>query len=365
MLTVNKLDFDTRILNEAKALSTEFDVKIMTSEYNVKPSKDDKFNVRVISPLFFGTPGLLLNLFKMMRAAFDENPDIFHAHDLHGLFCFFPAALIKRKTLIYDSHELWSDISLFGFWKILKLPFALLEYLYMFKVGAIITVNDSIANILKQKYGKPTISIYNYPNLNEKSSQALFRPKKIKTMIYVGFLVHGRGLTQIIEAMDYLDQNIQCIFIGYGPEKNKLKETIEGKGLKSRVTVMDALPVKELTALIETVDVGLCLIENISKSYYYSSPNKLFQYIAAETPVLASNFPEYKKIVSLNKIGELVDPANPKKIAKKIAVMMKSSNQGLYRKNLKGLSRDSFNWSLESPKLLTFYKNILTGLKDD
>lgn len=360
MLTVNKLDFDTRILNEANTLSAIADVVIITSNYKVKSNEENDFKVIVAKPIIGGTIGLLLNFFNLTKLAFCQEADVFHAHDLHGLCCLFWPALIKKKILVYDSHELWSDVSLFGMYRVFKWPFAWLEVCLMFKVKAIIAVNESIAKILKDKFKKPTLTLYNYPVIDKHIKSSLIRRNnRKKTIIYAGYFTLGRGLEKIIEAAKLLDESYEFLLIGYGGLQKQLNKKIVEYGLVDKVFILEALPIKQLNVFIKKADLGICLIENYSKSYYYSSPNKLFQYIAAEVPILASNFPEYKKIVGKNAIGGLVDPSSSYKIAQKIKFMTKEENQKIYKKNLKGLAVRKFNWDLESEGLKSFYKEIL------
>ena len=92
-----------------------------------------------------------------MKMAFKENPDIYHAHDLDGLLCAFPATLIKRKILIYDSHELWSDTFPFANLRGIRWLLPLLEKLLIWRVKAGITVNQSLSKYLSPKYGKKFI----------------------------------------------------------------------------------------------------------------------------------------------------------------------------------------------------------------
>lgn len=368
MVTTSNLDYDTRILNEAEALTQNFDVEIITAGFHQENYRKKWHFLAKPVKIFSFRPQLLariLNLWPIMMAAYYAQADIYHAHDLPGLLCTWPAAVFKRKFLVYDSHELWSSITLYGAGRIFRLPFAILEKILILRVQAIITVNNSIAEILKKKFKKSTIAIYNYPVFSKVKSKYGYRPKKIKTVLYAGLLAGGRGLFQAIETATFLDDSYKFIFIGYGDKKAELEKKIGEKNLSDRFTILNALAVEELCELISTVDIGLCLIENVSQSYYYSSPNKLFQYIASGVPVLASDFPEYKNIVMKNKIGEVVNPAEPKKIAQKIKNMTKAENEKKYRKNLRGLSSKKFNWTLESVKLVEFYKEISAGVKTD
>lgn len=367
MVTANNLDYDTRILNEAKTLAQVFDLTIITSGCSVPNIlKNPLFQVKKGKTISFGPRDFkrVINLWPLFLAVWRESPDIFHAHDLPGLLCAWLPAVIKGKILIYDSHELWSDITLFGLWKIFRWPFRLLERVLSPKIKAIITVNESIAQILKKRYHKPTLAIYNYADVGQKAiltkNALLIKSTERKIILYIGALQPGRGLNQIIKSAEYLDDSFQFLLIGYGPERDNLEREITKRKLNKKIKLLPPLPSDQVVNIIRKAQVGLCLIENVSLSYYLSSPNKLFQYIAAEVPILASNFPEYRRIVSVEKIGEVVDPASSRQIAQKIIMMVEPKNHLIYTQNLKNLAQKKYNWQLESQKLIKFYLDLTT-----
>lgn len=370
MITTSNLDYDTRILNEIDTLSANFDITIVTPGYNRKLEINKKFRsvVSLYRPYFKISKDLnrFLNLFALIKAVKKENPDIIHAHDLPGLFCARLATIFKSKTIVYDSHELWSDLNLFGFWRVLRWPLRISERILISKVVAVITVNKSLARILEEKYHRPTIALYNYPLLQKNKTSVNTYNTKTKTILYVGAFRNGRGLYQIIKAAQILDDSYKFLFIGYGREENRIRAKIKKLSLENKIFVKPPLNFEQLLPVIKKASLCLCLIENTSQSYYYSSPNKLFQYIAAQVPILASNFPEYRQIVLKEKIGELVD-VEPEKIAQKISHMIKYKQQMLYRQNLKGLAQKRYNWTIEAPKLLDFYTKLSynpTDMKD-
>jgi len=360
MVTTSNLDYDTRILSELKTMAPFYDITIITPGY-YKPSKKLPFKIKVSAYKFSKKINKdfarVANLTAIIRTARRENADIYHAHDLPGLWCAILAIGSRKKVLIYDSHELWSDVNLFGVWRALCWPFRLLEKILASRVTAIITVNDSIKSILEKKYHKPTLSIYNYPLVKA----AITLPAKLKTdkkiILYIGAFRKGRGLINVLQAAKQLDDSFQFIFIGYGRKEQEIRSTIKTLNLEKKVFVKPPLQPDELVQVIRKAHVGLCLIENTSLSYFYSSPNKLFQYIAAEIPILASDFPEQKKVVQENKIGEVVDPAEVSQIVQKIKLMTKRAQQVYYRRHLKGLAAQKYDWRSEEESLIKFYEN--------
>ncbi len=365
MVTTSDIDYDSRILNEAESLAQKYDVTILCRKYPHESFlRPQKFIIKRIDyrKLSIYKLNIFSSLFSLIKAAFKENTDIYHAHDLDGLLCAFPAALLRRKILVYDSHELWSEIYPFSNLGALRWLFKPLEKALISKVKAGITVNHAIADFLTKKYHKLFIAVYNYPS-RTKQSKAPFSFKKRfpnkKIILQLGIVDEGRGLEQMVEAIKFLPKNYVVIFLGQGKLEHQIRKKTKELNLENQIYVLPRVSPESVVDTIRQADLGLALTQQISLSYYYSSPNKLFQYIAAEVPILGSNFPEYKKIILKNGIGEVVDPSKPKLIAQTITQMLKKENQKKYRKNLTELAKARYNWSRESKKLVKFYQNLI------
>lgn len=362
MVTTSEIEHDSRILNEAAALAKKYDLTILAKKYPIKTNQIQRsFKVKLIG--YVKMPSFLLSIlssfFSLIRASFRENPDIYHSHDLDGLLCTWPAALLKGKILIYDSHELWSQNYPFSNLRGLQPLLGPLEKTLMLKVSKGITVNQSIADYLKKRYHKDFLSLRNLSDV-KRNKTGISLSKKFpgkKTILHLGGADEGRGLEQIIQASKFLSKNIVVVFLGGGKTEAQAKEMAKEIGAKNIEFLPAVLP-SEIISSIKEADLGLALTQKASLSYYYSLPNKLFQYIAAEIPILGSNFPEFKKVIEKYQIGEVINPSSPKAIAEKIQLMIKESNQKKYRRNLKGLANE-FDWLKESEKLVRFYECLL------
>lgn len=365
MITTSNLAFDTRILNEAEVLAKDHDLTILTRKYSqngiFKKRPFKVFQIDYLKPPIF-ILRILASLFSLTKAAFNQNPDIFHAHDLDGLLCAFLPALLKRKILIYDSHELWSELYPFSHIKGIRWLIKPLEKIAMTKVSQGITVNESIAKFLAKKYHREFLVLRNCMPVERKRKRSLYLREQFKDKIiilHLGSTGEGRGAEQIFKAASLLPVDFAVVFVGANKREKELRGMIEKLGLEKKIFLIPAVSPEEIVSVASEADLGLVLTQNISLSYYYSLPNKLFQYIAAEVPVLASNFPEYRKNILQNGIGEIVDPSHFYLISQKIIEMVKLKNQKRYRQNLRGLVKRKYNWEIESKKLLSFYKTFV------
>jgi glycosyltransferase involved in cell wall biosynthesis len=110
---------------------------------------------------------------------------------------------------------------------------------------------------------------------------------------------------------------------------------------------MGTIAQEELINYTAGGDLGICLIENISVSYYHALPNKLFEYINAGLPVISSNLPQMKKIVDNYDTGIVVDDLSAESIASSIKKLI--HEKGLrekYSLNCLKASKD-LNWQNE------------------
>ncbi len=361
MVTTSEIFHDSRILNEAATLARNYQVTVLAKKYPLQLRKKFPFKIKLID--YLKLPWFQLSVFSsffsLMKAALKENPDSYHAHDLDGLLCAFPAALLKGKILIYDSHELWSNTYPFVNLRGIQWLLPILERVLIWRIRAGITVNQSIADYLSKKYHRQFLALYNTSDISPvKKSLINLRQKfpQKKIILHLGAADEGRGLAEIISAAQFLPEKFVLIFLGGGKIESQSKILAKKLGLKN-IYFFPAVAPEEITSTIAGADLGLALTQKVSLSYYLSLPNKIFQYLAAGLPILGSNFPEFKKVILNNGIGETVDPSRPKLIAQKIIAMTKTSSLEQYRQNL-GLIKNKFRWSKEAKKLEDFYQKL-------
>lgn len=180
--------------------------------------------------------------------------------------------------------------------------------------------------------------------------------------MYHGVVTPGRGIERNIEAISLLSNNYKLIVLGNGNEKyiSSLRFLCESLDVLDRVCFHPAVPRDALEAYVAAADVGLVTIEAVSKSYYYMLPNKFFENIQAETPVVASDFPETSKIIEEYGIGLTCDPSDSKQIAACIKRLCEDSN--LYSSCKEGLTKakNELCWEKERIVLEDAYRELLS-----
>ena len=255
-----------------------------------------EFNIRLFFVLLFSKVNILL------------------ANDTDSLLANFLASKIRRKKLIFDAHEIFPEVpelahrpSIKRVWeRIENWIFPHLKYCY--------TVCQSISDYYNQKYGIHMKVVRNVPYNSKYNEEKLLDYSGKKIIIYQGALNFGRGLEWVIDAMPQVE-NAVLVIIGDGGICNDLKERVNNLQLNEKVFFLGRISGSELYKYTPSADLGLCLLKNRGLNYYYSLPNRIFDYLHAGVPVLATDFPEIANIVKKYNTGVLINRYNPEYLA--------------------------------------------------
>ncbi len=282
--------------------------------------------------------------------------DVLLSNDLDSLTANFLVSKIKNKPLVYDSHEYFTEVpelinrpKVRGVWE-------WLERKMVPKIKYAYTVCDSIASIYKEKYGTEFKVVRNIPNaikipLSKKENS-------IKIILYQGAVNIGRGLEQAILSMKFID-GAKLIIAGDGDIKPELEKLVEKENLQNRVRFTGRLPLEELSKLTPQADLGLSIEEDLGLNYRFALPNKLFDYIQAQVPVLITNLPEMVVLVNQYQIGEITDSLLPKELAEKIkTALFNTEKRKKWKENLK-VAASELTWEKEEKVLVEIYSMFI------
>lgn len=291
--------------------------------------------------------------------------DLLFSNDLDTLLPNYFAAKIKAVPLVYDSHEYFTGVPelesrpfVKGVWQsVERATFPNLKYT--------ITVNDSIAELYNKDYGVKPVIVRNVPvafelqglNANEvKTKYSLPVDKRIIILQGSGINVH-RGAEEAVLAMKYVSDAVLLI-IGGGDVFEFIPKLVKESNLENIVILHGKVAADELRKITASCFVGLTLDKGTNINYRYSLPNKLFDYIQAEIPVIASDLVEVKKIVQKYKVGLITSSDKPEAIAEVINKII--ADDKLYaelKANTKFAAKE-LCWEKEKEKLVTLLSGI-------
>ncbi|PKP08471.1 MAG: glycosyl transferase group 1 [Bacteroidetes bacterium HGW-Bacteroidetes-4] len=265
------------------------------------------------------------------------------ANDLDTLTASFLASKIKRKILIYDSHEYFTEVPELIGRNFQKNTWLWLEKFMLPKIKHAFTVSPSIAIAYKSKYGTDFKVVRNLPFKRE-----VTKNKRKKVLIYQGALNIGRGIELMIKTMPYLP-DYKLWIAGAGDIEENLKELAFVLGLEKQVVFLGRLSMEQLHQKTVQAMLGLSLEENTGLNYYYALPNKLFDYIQAQVPVIVADLPEMRALTEQYGMGEVLMERTPKALASLVNKMAANpeSHQTYVEKTRK--ASVLLNWENEKP----------------
>jgi len=362
----------TKTICQITTVHPRYDVRIfqkicssLASEYNVNLIVADGRGDEVQSNINIYDVGLrkssrfkrfLFTSYKAYRKALDLNCDVYHFHDPEFLFC---ALQLQRigKTVIYDVHE---DVPKQTLGKdylnpLIRIVLANLikftENIISKRLFAIITVTQSINERFKKR-NKQSIIIHNYPFINNDKAIPYSQRSGI---CYVGSISRGRGLKEIINSLENTDV---ILHIAGDFDSEEFKAEIMNLGSWKKVEYYGVLSSEAALEIIRKSKVGMVTFLP-EPNHIDAQPNKMFEYMSASLPVIASDFPLWRKIIEGNNCGICVDPVDPAAISQAVILLLNNPDLAeLMGQNGAKAVIEKYNWDTEKLKLTTFYKTI-------
>ncbi|MGM0480187.1 MAG: glycosyltransferase [Bacteroidota bacterium] len=309
-------------------------------------------------PLFYAFFNLRLLLFLLFRKA-----DVLLSNDLDTLLANYAASRLKGgKKLVYDSHELFTEVpeltsrpKVRNYWLAIERQiFPRLKHIY--------TVNDSIAGIYEKRYGVSVGVVRNvsprWEPENLRSREEMGLPVDQKLIILQGAGINiDRGAEEAVEAMKRVGDAVLLV-VGSGDVIPQLKKRVQRENLNDRVRFVDRVPYQQMMNYTYHADLGLTLDKDTNPNYRFSLPNKVFDYIHARTPVLTSPVVEVAKLVRHYAVGEVVDVNDPDQIAVAINGIFQDEKRLATYKNNCDKARKMECWENEQEKLRAYFPPV-------
>ncbi len=300
-----------------------------------------------------------------LLAARRAKADYYHANDLNTVVAALLAnKLYGGKGVVYDSHELYPEMSRHG--DLEKRMLYWVDRACARRASAVITVNESIAQEFQTRYNisKPYIVLNSpplsrRPSLENTNSRNLIRSQlpvadDAALVIYQGGFSPNRGLENLLRSFLHLD-DVFLVMMGWGPLEEELHKIRDDLMLEHKVYFIPPVPQKELLHYTGDADIGVIPYQAVGLNNFYTTPNKLFEYILAGIPVAASNFPELKRFLGRYDIGYTFDPNDIENIASVIRQTLAAKDK--LSLNLNQAAKE-LSWEQQEKTLLRVYEAV-------
>jgi glycosyltransferase involved in cell wall biosynthesis len=302
---------------------------------------------------------------KALGLALRSRADVYEANDLPPLLPTVLAAKLRRKPVVYRAHELWPEatahVRFAWFWRFMERWLVPL-------CDEVVTPEENRSRIYERELGArhSPLTVRNCPPYRPPIESHQLRDElgrrgvECSTIVlYQGLVDSMRCIEEIAEATRRFDDRIVLVIIGRG--HGMWARPAAALAAYERIVVFPRVPYEDLPPYTASADIGILLYRNDCRNNYYCAPNKLFEYMMMGLPVIAANYPGMLPLVEGEGVGVCVDPENPQMIAAAVNKLAADTDaRARMKANGLRLSRERYNWAVESEPLLQRYR-LLAG----
>jgi glycosyltransferase involved in cell wall biosynthesis len=295
--------------------------------------------------------------------------DILLGNDLDVMPATWLAAALKRKPLVYDTHEYFMAMAGLDNKPMVRRVWKAVESFIFPKLRYIYTICDSFCELYEKDYQKKLLAVRNVPYLHsseEEGHEDLLKaidaqiPRNKFLLLFQGAGINPhRGAEELVLTMQWLDPlKFHLLIVGGGDSFPQVLALIEQHGLRDRITTIPKQPFSLLKHITRQADLGLSLDKADNINHKYGLPNKIFDYLHAGVPVLVSRLIELEKIVNAYNVGDFIENHDPAHIAS--CIQKVADNPGklkIWKDNTENLRRD-LNWENEGKIVLRIFKQV-------
>jgi glycosyltransferase involved in cell wall biosynthesis len=367
ILTSAHSALDDRIFyREARSLSRAGHDAILIAPHHCN-EETEGVEIRAVTKEAGRLARMTRSVWAIYRQAVRENAQVYHVHDPELI----PVGLLLRaqaKKVVYDIHEDLPRQILSKYYlpRWIRRPLSgLVERFEDFSChyfSALVTNTPAIANRFK-RLNSQTVVIQNLPLGEEYLPFEISWDDRSQHICYVGGISTIRGARQMVNAMGLLPESLPTKLMlagdfsppSLGGELSRLRGW-------SRVETLGFLERRSVYQLLSHSRVGLVVLLP-EPNHVQARPVKLFEYMSAGTPVIASDFPEWREIIEECGCGLVVDPLDPEALAEAINYLCTHPQEAEAMGRLgRRAVEEKYNWVSEEKKLLALYQGALIGV---
>lgn len=306
----------------------------------------------------------LLRLPWILGYCLGRRYDAYHLHDPDLILVGFVLKLAGRRV-VYDVHESYPMVVLDRGWIPRALRPALsglwrrAEALFVASADLTVAAHDPVA---RQFAAGRVVTVHNYPVLGDHvAARPVAMAQRLRRVVYHGDLTVQRGLLTMIEAIGKIpaSEGVELRLAGSLPPD--LAAACSALPGMRRTTYLGWLDKRQLAEELGQARAGLVLLHP-TNNYRVIRPNKLFEYMAAGLPVVASNFPHWREVVSGTGCGLAVDPLDSEAIAAAILQILADPQEAeAMGERGRRAVREKYDWRTEGHRLVAAYDELFAG----
>lgn len=372
---VSDLPYDARVWKQARSLAQAgYDVALLGCRYDLPETRRRREDgIDVVEVPFGARSGTVSNLRRakvllgLWREILRTRARLYHAHNVHTGLPAWIASKLYGARLVYDGHELYGGVGQPGLIGGIGARLgAVVERLMVRHSDLTWTTNDSRAEHLRRRYGRPSIGVLQ--NVPPKADEIVPLdpgfPEGVDVLLYQGGIYASRrAFKETLEAVALL-QGVHFAILGFGREHEiaLIGLWADEIGVADRVVLLSPRPFDELVRTAAAATVGIVPLRNNNLNHFLGDTNKLHEYLMAGIPVVASDFPEVRRVVESGNppVGELFDPDSPESIAAAVRTVL--ADRAVYearRREARRLALERFNWEIEERHLVAAYQKAV------
>ena len=357
---LGNINYDTRCKNLYDTFTTNgCEVEFLGFDWITKGFAEEQGNISIfkLKKGFLSLSFYLKFIWHIKLKLLKTKASIIFAEDIYTLPFVVIFGKLKRAKIYYDSRELFGFLAGLKEKKLKQLFWKWTEKIFIKKADYVMVTGAMDGDFLEKEYGvKNIILLRNLPRyykptlkLDLHSHLQIHKAKKI--IIYQGVLLKGRGIEKVFEVLKDIPEYVFAI-AGGGEYEVYYKKLAQEMKIIEQVYFLGKLTQEELPKVTASADVGVSLIENLSTSYYYALPNKLFEYIMAEVPVIVSNLPQMKEVVEKYDVGFAIDIENQADLKSALKKLTEDTSLNESKKQNCHIASQELNWEKEVAVLL-------------
>lgn len=292
-------------------------------------------------------------------------PSLIVAEDLYSLPAAIAVKYFTGAKVLYDSKELYFAIAALHNRLITQRFWSGVEKMCIRYVDGVITSGERDSDLIGQRYFIPRpVTIHNHPPRRQHAGDKnILRrkfsiPETYTILLYQGWLLRGRGLFHLIEITAAID-NVFLVIMGDGALRSELEDCARNNIVTNRVIFTGAEPYEEMLDYTPGADVGCAIIEDYGMSYRHARPNKMFEYIQANVPVLVSNMPAMEEVIEEWGVGVAVSPDDFSSIVQAVRKFIDDSE--FYKRCVGNCMKAGavLHWEEEEKKLIALIEAMI------